>query len=55
MQDNEEIVDNVMVHFNRLTQSFLPVAHKAMLGDGEVRRFVQSNTSTEGAEHGQLF
>ncbi|MBS3956446.1 MAG: hypothetical protein KGZ40_02810 [Clostridiales bacterium] len=55
MQDNEEIVDNVMVHFNRLTQSFLPMAHKAMLGDSEVRKFVESTEATHRQEDGQLF
>jgi hypothetical protein len=55
MQDNEEIVDNVMVHFNRLTQSFLPMAHKAMLGDSEVRRFAEASGPIEATENGQFF
>ena len=49
-QDTEAIADSVIVHFNRLMEQFLPVAHAAMVTDAEVRHHLEANASPEGSE-----
>ena len=49
-QDTEAIADSVIVHFNRLMEQFLPVAHAAMVTDAEVRHHLEANAGQQGSE-----